>query len=126
MIKDNVPARDMTPCWIRNVKYDTVICIPRYQLIDHKKKLDSKGDHIFVECDPEWVPSKKIIAHDDEKKPQANKYANTSKTMKQIEEVTKGTVLEIEAYAKECEVSLAGCKTKKEKLEALEKAGKLY
>lgn len=127
IIKDNVPQNlDESPVWLKNVKHGTTVCIPRYQLLSHKKKLDLNGDHIFVETEPEFVPKKKINPLDDEKKASASKRANTDKTMSEIQDVTQGSKDEIMAFAKEKEVSLAGCKNKKEMLEKLEEAGVLY
>lgn len=114
------------PVWIQSVKYGHKICIPRGQLIDHKKKLDDNGDHLFVECEPEFVPKIRLNPVDDDKKESAKKYTNTELTLTQIETITKGTHAEIDAFAKKEGVALTGCKTKKDKLEKLEDAGVLY
>lgn len=126
-VRDNVQRNlDDSPVWLKNMKHNTTVCIPAYQLLSHKKKLDGNGDHIFVECEPEFVPKKRINPMDDDKKASANKRANSEKTLTEIQIVTEGTKEEIMAFAKEKEVSLTGCKNKKEMLEKLEEAGVLY
>lgn len=126
-MKDNQAKNlDETPVWLKNVKHGTTVCIPRYQLLQHKKKLDANGEHIFIETEPEFVPKKKINAMDDEKKASASKRANTTKTMSEIQDITQGTKDEIIAFAKEKDVNLNGIKNKKEMLEKLEEAGVLY
>lgn len=119
-------SKDDSPCWIKNVKHNTVICIPQYQWLEKRRELDEKGEHIYELTEPEFVPAKKINPFDDEKKQSAQKRANTEKTMNEIQEITQGTSKEIEDFAKTHDVSLAGAKNKKEKLEILEKAGVLY
>lgn len=126
-IRDNTQkVRDESEVWLKNVKHGTTVCIPRYQLLDHKKKLDENGDHIFVETEPEFVPKKRIVPFDDEKKDSANKRINSQKTMSEIQDVINGKKSEIEEFAKMHEVSLSGLKTKKEMLEKLEASGVLY
>lgn len=112
--------------WLKNVKHGTVVAIPRSQLLEHRQKLDTEGNHIFEITDAEFVPKKRINAFDNEKKESANKNANTDKTMTDIQKVVNGTVEEIDNFAKKEGVDFSGLKTKKEKLEKLEEAGKLY
>jgi hypothetical protein len=125
---------DMDIVWIRRIKTPASFegrpseprSIYRYRLPFFKKQLDDDGNHIFEECEPEFVPKKYIRPQDDDKKPTANKYANSELTLTQIQSVTKGKHAEIDQFAKENGVSLNSCKTKKEKLEKLEEAGVLY
>lgn len=112
--------------WLKNVKHDTTVAIPKSQLLAHKQKLDADGNHIFVETEPDFVPNKTIKAFDRDKKESARESANTTKTMTQIQSVVNGTMEEIEEFAKLNKVDLTGLKTKKEKLEKLEVEGKLY
>lgn len=118
--------KDKTECWVLNIKAGHKVCIPRYQLLDHKKKLDANGDHLFEECEPDFVAKKFVKPYDEEKKASAIKRRNTDLTSVEIEEINNMKIEELREYAKEQEVSIQGLKTKKSILEKIEKEGKLY
>lgn len=113
--------KDNTPTWIQN-KYGVKSCVPKHVAIRYLQD-KNKG---FELCDPEFVPKKTVRPVDDGKKDSAKKLANTEKTYTEIEEITTMKVQELRDYAKKNEIDLNGAKTKKEILEAIEAAGKLY
>jgi len=117
----NPTKKDQTPIWFRKPGVEARVFpapIARTLIVD--KNLG------WEECELEFVSKKKFRPTDDGKTHAAVKNANTEYTGLQIAEFLKQTVNEIKEYAAEHEVSLTGCKNKKEMFEALEKADKLY
>jgi len=117
----NPPKQDKAPIWFKKPGVEAR-CFPAHIA----RKLLANKNLGWEECEPEFVTKKKIRPTDDGKTHAAVKNANTEYTGLQIAEFLKQTGNEIKAYAAEHEVSLSGCKNKKEMFEALEKAGKLF
>ena len=117
----NPPKKDKTPVWITKDGVE-----PRVFPAHAVKKLLADKNKGWSICEPQFVPKVRVRPTDEAKTNAAIKNANTDLTGRQVDEFLKQTNAEIDAYAKEQEVSLSGCKNKKEKFEALEKAGKLF
>lgn len=120
-LRDKSQPADKTEVWLKN-KHGVVSCVPAYiaaKLLQDK----NKG---FEITDPEFVPSKQIRPHDEEKTVRGKQRANTEKSYYEIGEIIGMTASAMKDYCKENEISLTGRTTKKQILEAIEKSGKLY
>ena len=120
-MRDGSQTKDKSLTWIKN-KHGVVSAVPAYIANDLLKD-KNRG---FELSEPEFVPEEQLVPHDNRKNVDGQQRANTEATYNQISKIVNGTHAVIDAYAKDADISLAGCKTKKEKLEALEKAGVLY
>lgn len=116
----NPPKKDNTPVWFQ-LPNGSKRVFPRHAVA----KMLADKNRGWVECEPDFVPANKVRPYDEGKTATGIKNANTSMTGRQFAEFLEKTVAELKNFAAENEVSLTGCKTKKEILEALEKAGKL-
>ena len=116
----NPPPKDNSPVWFQ-LPNGSKRCFPRHAVAGFLKDKNLG----WTECEPDFVPSSKIRPTDDGKTNAAVRNANTDMTGQQVEEFLNQTVVELREYAAKNEVSLTGCKTKKDILEAIEKAGKL-
>jgi phosphoribosylaminoimidazole-succinocarboxamide synthase len=114
------PKKDNTPVWFE-LPNGSKRVFPRHAVA----KMLADKNRGWKECEPEFTPANKIRPYDEGKTHTGIKNANTEKTGRQIEEFLMQTVNELKDYAAKNGVSLTGCKTKKEILEAIEKAGKL-
>jgi len=120
----NPPKEDRTATWIHMPSRPEVE--PRGFPYCAVKKLLADKNKGWEICEAPFVSKKKIRPRDDGKTNEAIKNANTQLTGSQIAEFLKQTNSEIRDYAKKHDVSLSGCKNKKEMFEALEKADKLF
>lgn len=116
----NPPKKDNTPVWFQ-LPNGSKRVFPRHAVA----KMLADKNRGWVECEPDFVPANKIRPFDEGKTNTGIKNANTQMTGRQVEEFLSQTVSQIKEYAAKNEVSLSGCKTKKEMFEAIEKAGKL-
>ena len=116
----NPPKKDMTPVWFE-LPNGSKRVFPRHAVA----KMLADKNRGWKECEPDFVPKNKVRPFDEGKTNIGIKNANTDMTGRQIEEFLTQTVAELKDFAAKNEVSLTGCKTKKEILEAIEKSGKL-
>jgi hypothetical protein len=116
----NPPKKDAAPVWFKKPGVEARV-FPAHIA----RKLIADKNLGWEECEPEFVPKTKLRPTDDGKTHAAVKNANTEMTGRQIEEFVSQTVTELREYAQANSISLSGAKSKKEILEAIEKAGKL-
>jgi hypothetical protein len=120
----NPPREDKTITWIHMPSKPEVE--PRGFPFCAVEKLLADKNKGWEVCEAPFVSKRKVRPTDDGKTHAAVKNATTDYTGLQIAEFLKKTGNEIKEYAAKHEVSLSGCKNKKEMFEALEKADKLY
>lgn len=116
----NPQPKDQTPTWIKN-KYGAVSCVPAHIAFSLLKD-KNKG---FEITEAEFVPKKQVRFQDEDKRESASKRANSEKTYYEFSQILEMTVNDLKEYAKENEIDLRGCSTKKQILEAIEESGKL-
>jgi hypothetical protein len=123
IMADNIfqKQEDKTPTWIKN-RSGVKSCVPA-SIAQGLLKDRNRG---FELCDPEFVPGEQVVPLDRRKGADGQERANTEKTYTSINKIVNGSHMVIDKLAKDKNISLIGCKTKKEKLEKLEAAGVLY